>query len=124
MRTYEDTGDVLDQARSGKPPRGLVIPPVQEVLNASIRDGQPTPEEEKIQRKKPSCLSPRNREACHVNGIALLQSIAKIGTQSTMKSGVKTLHELSPQTPPKLSKGNKRGSTDEMLHADITIITQ
>jgi hypothetical protein len=31
-------------------------------------------------------LRPRNKKACHNISIALLQSVAKIGTQSTVKS--------------------------------------
>jgi hypothetical protein len=34
-------------------------------------------------------ISPTNREACHSFGTTLLKSIAKIGTQCTMKSGKK-----------------------------------
>jgi hypothetical protein len=40
-------------------------------------------------------------KACHNIGTALLQSIAEIGTQSTMKSNIKTFHEFSPHIPPK-----------------------
>jgi hypothetical protein len=36
---------------------------------------------------------------------ALLQSVAEIGTQRTMKSKRKTLHELSPRIPQKTPKG-------------------
>jgi hypothetical protein len=39
---------------------------------------------EKVAGKNPTCLSPRNREACHSIGNALLQSIAKVRTQSTI----------------------------------------
>jgi hypothetical protein len=50
-------------------------------------------------RKEGKIQSPRNRKACHSISTALLQSVAKIGTQSTMKSNRKTLHELSPHIP-------------------------
>jgi hypothetical protein len=48
---------------------------------------------EKEKKKKPACLSPRRKEACHSIGTALLQNIAKqIGTQnSMMKSNKHTL---------------------------------
>jgi hypothetical protein len=39
-------------------------------------------------------------EACHIIGTALLQSIARIGTQSTMKGSRKTLKEFSPHIHP------------------------
>jgi hypothetical protein len=48
-------------------------------------------------RKEEKHLSPRNK-TCHSISTALLQSIAEIGTQRTMKSSRKTLHELSPHT--------------------------
>jgi hypothetical protein len=65
-------------------------------------------------------LSPRNMKAYHSNRTALLQSVAEIGSQSTMKSSRKTLHELTSHIPPKPSKGNIIRSTNEMLHADVT----
>jgi hypothetical protein len=42
--------------------------------------------------KTPTCLAakPEEHEACHNIGNALLQSIAKIGTKSTMKSSIRT----------------------------------
>jgi hypothetical protein len=46
-------------------------------------------------------LSPRNTKACHSIITALLQSIAEIGSHSTIKSKRKTLHELSPHIPQK-----------------------
>jgi hypothetical protein len=43
--------------------------------------------------KNPTVLmSPRTREACHNISTALMQSIAKIGVQNTMKSNQKTLN--------------------------------
>jgi hypothetical protein len=56
-------------------------------------------------------LSPRNRKACHSIRNALLQSITEIGTQSTMKSSRKTLHELTPNVPPKRRKGTELHSS-------------
>jgi hypothetical protein len=48
--------------------------------------------------KNPTGLSPKNRMECHSISTALLhQNVAKIGTQSTMKSSKKTLHEFSPK---------------------------
>jgi hypothetical protein len=44
-------------------------------------------------------MSPRNRKACHSIGTTLLQSVAEIGTHSTMKSSRKTLHGFSPHIP-------------------------
>jgi hypothetical protein len=43
-------------------------------------------------RQKKKNLSPRNRKACHSISTTLLQSIADVGTQSTMESSRKTLH--------------------------------
>jgi hypothetical protein len=54
-------------------------------------------------------------------GIALMQSVAEIGTKSTMKSSKKTLPKLSPHTPQKTPKGNSSSSTKEMLHTDIIV---
>jgi hypothetical protein len=47
-------------------------------------------------------------KARHSISTALMQSVAKIGTQSTMKSIRKTLHEFSPHIPPKMSKGGRK----------------
>jgi hypothetical protein len=55
--------------------------------------------------KKGKKLSPRNVKACHSVGTALLQSVAKIGTQIAMKRSRKTLHEFT-------SKNN----SDDALH--------
>jgi hypothetical protein len=63
-------------------------------------------------------------EACHNIGItALLENIAKNGTQSTMKSGRKTLQKLSPDFPQKCRKGT---SVDQKkkVQAEIRVITQ
>jgi hypothetical protein len=49
------------------------------------------PSKKKKRRKN---LSPRNAKACHNMSITLMQSVAEIGTQSTMKSNKKTLHEF------------------------------
>jgi hypothetical protein len=66
-------------------------------------------------------LSPRNRKACHRVSTALLQSLAEIGTQSTMKNNKKTLHDSSPHIPK--NKTPKRNispgsSMNEMPHTD------
>jgi hypothetical protein len=64
-------------------------------------------------------------KACHNISTALLQSVAKIGTQSTMKGNTKTLDELSLHIPLKTSIGNISRSTNQMLHhADIIVKTQ
>jgi hypothetical protein len=57
-------------------------------------------------RRNPNGLSPRKRKACHRISTALLKSVAKIGTQSTMKSSRKTLHEFTSHISPRTSKGN------------------
>jgi hypothetical protein len=45
-------------------------------------------------------LTPRNMKARHsINTTALLHNVAKIETQSTLKSSRKTLHEFSPHNP-------------------------
>jgi hypothetical protein len=56
-------------------------------------------------KKRGKNLSPRNMKACHIVGTALLQSVAEIGTQSTVNNRRKTLHELSPHIPQKRRKG-------------------
>jgi hypothetical protein len=68
--------------------------------------------------------SPRNIKACHNIRDALIQSVAKIRTQSIMKSNRETLHEFSTHIPQKPSKGTKSRSTNEMMRADITIRSQ
>jgi hypothetical protein len=57
------------------------------------RQEKPLSEKEKG-GKNPTGLSPRNRKACHTISTALLQSVAKIETQSPMESNRKTLHEF------------------------------
>jgi hypothetical protein len=52
-------------------------------------------------KKRGKILSPRNRKACHSVSTALLQSVAEIGTQITMKSSRKTLHEFTSHIPQK-----------------------
>jgi hypothetical protein len=56
-------------------------------------------------KKRGKNLSPRNKTACHSISTALLQSVAEKGTQSTIKSSTKTLHEFSPHIPQKRRKG-------------------
>jgi hypothetical protein len=61
-------------------------------------------EKKKKRTKNPIGLSKGNTEAWHIISTALLSSIAKIGTQSTIKSNRKTLQESSRhirQTPSK-----------------------
>jgi hypothetical protein len=48
----------------------------------------------KKKKKRGNNPSPRNRKACHSFSNALLQSVAEIGTRSTMKSSRKTLYEM------------------------------
>jgi hypothetical protein len=55
---------------------------------------------------------PRNIKACHNITIALLVNIAEMGTQSTLKSIKKTLHEVSLQISPKTPKRNKTSLTN------------
>jgi hypothetical protein len=74
--------------------------------------------------KRGKNLSPRNMKACRNIIIALMQSVAEIGTQSTMKRSMKTLHELSPHIPPKTPKRNISSYTNEMLHTNIPVIAQ
>jgi hypothetical protein len=46
-------------------------------------------------------------KACHnISAALLLQSVAKIGTQSTMKSTRKTLHEFPPHIPQNVERDN------------------
>jgi hypothetical protein len=60
-------------------------------------------------------------KACLNISNALLQSVAKIRTLSTMKSSKKTLHEFPPHVPPKRSKRNMSRWTNNMLHANYII---
>jgi hypothetical protein len=87
----------------------------------SYKKKQRRPPSKKKRRGKN--LSPRNKKACHNINIALLQSVAEIGPQSTMKSSKKTLHELSAHIPRKTLKRNKSSSTNEMLHTGISVRT-
>jgi hypothetical protein len=59
------------------------------------------------QKAREKNLNPRNRKACHSVSTALLQSVAEIVTQSTMKSSTKTLHEFTSHIPPKYRKGTR-----------------
>jgi hypothetical protein len=78
----------------------------------------------KKKQKRGENVSPGNRKACHSISTALLQSVAEMGTQSTMKSCKKTLHELSPHIPQKTPKRNINSSTNEMFHTDVSVIAQ
>jgi hypothetical protein len=69
-----------------------------------------------------ACLT--NREAGHSIGTALLQSITKTGTRSTMKSNRKVLQEFSPHIPQIPPKVEKCRSTNKMLHADMIVRTK
>jgi hypothetical protein len=60
-------------------------------------------------------------KACHIINIALLQSIAEIKTQSTMKRAQRILALHIPQKP---SKRKISRSTNEVLHAYVTARTQ
>jgi hypothetical protein len=60
-------------------------------------------------------------KACHNINTSLMQSIAEIEAQSTLKGSRKTLHELSPHIPPKTPTRKRSSSTNEMLYTDITI---
>jgi nucleoside recognition membrane protein YjiH len=57
------------------------------------------------QKKTGENLSLRNRKVCHSVSTALMQSVANIGTQSTMESSIKTLHEFTSHIPQKRRKG-------------------
>jgi hypothetical protein len=46
-------------------------------------------------KKRGKNLSLRNRKACHSISTALLQSVAEIGTQRTMKSSRRTSHHIT-----------------------------
>jgi hypothetical protein len=67
----------------------------------------------KVKGKRGKSLSPRIRKACHSIVTALLQSVAEIGTQSTMKSSRKTLHEFSPQSNPPKNAEKEHKKCDE-----------
>jgi hypothetical protein len=76
-------------------------------------------------KKRGKNLSPKNMKACHsVVSTALLKSVAEIGTQSSMKSNRKTLHEFTSHTPQKTPKRNISSATNEMLHTDISVGAQ
>jgi hypothetical protein len=76
-------------------------------------------------RTREKNLSPSNKKACHSVSTALLQSVVEIGTQSTMKSNIKTLHEFASHIPPKTPKRNKSCSTNAMLQTtDINVRAQ
>jgi hypothetical protein len=88
------------------------------------REGN-TPSKKEQGGKNPTYLSPRNKKACHSIVTALLSSVAKIETQSTMKTNRKTLNEFSPCIPAKTSKLNvSRSTSDIMIYTDITVRTQ
>jgi hypothetical protein len=75
-------------------------------------------------KKRGESLNPRNKKACHNVSIALLQRVAEIGTQSTMKSSKKTLHEFTPHIAPKTPKRNNSSANSKMLQTDITVRAQ
>jgi hypothetical protein len=58
-------------------------------------------------KKRGNNPSPRNKKACNNISTTLLECVAGIGTQSTMKSSKKTLHEFSTHIPLKTSKRNR-----------------
>jgi hypothetical protein len=50
-----------------------------------IRKGSENHQANMSEEEKAIDLSPRNKKACHGISTALMQSVAKMGTQSTMK---------------------------------------
>jgi Tfp pilus assembly protein FimT len=60
-------------------------------------------------KKRGKNFSQRNMKACHNVSTALLQSVAGIGTQGTVKSSRKTRHEFTSQIPP---KKRRKGTED------------
>jgi hypothetical protein len=62
----------------------------------------------KKDKYKPQSKKEENPPLAQARGtisLALSKSVVEIGTQSTMKSGRKTLHEFSPHTPKKSRMG-------------------
>jgi hypothetical protein len=59
-------------------------------------------------KKRGKNLSPRERKECHGVSTALLKSVAEIGTQSAMKSSMKTLHEFTSHIPQKTPKRKQK----------------
>jgi hypothetical protein len=64
-------------------------------------------------KKRGENLNPRNMKACHSVSIALLHSVAEIGTQSTMKSGKKTMHEFTSHIPQEPMEMSRSSSTND-----------
>jgi hypothetical protein len=73
-------------------------------------------------RKKPKPVEHEGMR--HSISTALLKSVAERGTHSAMKSSKKTLDEFTSHIPPKTPNMNICGSTNEMLHTDITLRAQ
>jgi hypothetical protein len=71
------------------------------------KGSEKTPSNKEQRGKYTTGLSMRNKKACHSINNALLQSVAGIGTQRTMKSMKKTLHEFSPHTPKTVEREHK-----------------
>jgi hypothetical protein len=86
---------------------------------------QRKPPSKKEQGGKPHMHMPGEQEGMPQHHYCPPAKLAKIGTQNTMmKNNKNTLHDFSPHIPPKTPKGNRSGSTNEMLHSDTTIKTQ
>jgi hypothetical protein len=93
------------------------------IFNIFLQEKAQALKQKEGKREKPN---PRKRKACHSIGTALLQSVAEIGTQSTMKSNKNMLHEFTSHCIPQKTpmKKNIISSTNEMLQTDITVRAQ
>jgi hypothetical protein len=69
------------------------------------------------------CLSPSNKKACHTINIAPMQSFAKMITQKYHKEHLKEVARSPPVHPPKSVERNKK-YIDERNGANITFRTQ
>jgi hypothetical protein len=91
----------------------------QKILQEKAVEATKQSKKEKIKN-----LSMRNMKACHSVSTALLQSVVQIGTQSTMKSNKRTLHEITSKIPPKTPERSISSTTNKMMHTDITFRAQ
>jgi hypothetical protein len=109
-----------------RPPgtRGILFRYIYLNKKLLTRKSSGEPDTTKQKERRGENLSQRDRKACHSISTALLQSVAEIGTQNTMMSSGKTLHEFSPHIPPKTPKRNINSSTNEIMHTDITLKAQ
>jgi hypothetical protein len=81
----------------------------------------------KEKEEKRGKLKPEEQEGMPQHrqfGIAVMKSVAEIGTKSAMKSSIKTLHERTSHIPQKTPKWNISRSTNKMLHTDTTARAQ